>query len=233
MLILAADQSTANGSLALLRNGETLAVRNWEENGRDNRQFFVLLNRLFKEQNISPAEIDLYAVGLGPGTFAGLRISLSTIRAMALPGGKPVMGISSGEIIAVEVFNKTGRNSITVVGDARRGHIWHAQFMVTASGSQLTAGYTMVAHASLSSALTAGSAVATADWARLGGELEKIERPGIELIRERIVPTALTAGTIAGRRYSAVPAPGTARNAADILAPLYMNPPVSVAPRFT
>ena len=79
---------------------------------------------------VTVADIDLLAVGRGPGNFSGLRSSMAAAQAMALPDGKPVLAVSSGRIVAASAFAADpALERIRVLGDARRGTLWYADFL--------------------------------------------------------------------------------------------------------
>lgn len=84
-----------------------------------------LLERMFKKSAVDKEDIDLFSVGLGPGSFTGLRISLSVIKGLVLSLKKRVIGISSLDIIARNV-EEDGK--ICVILDARRGNIYTASY---------------------------------------------------------------------------------------------------------
>lgn len=226
MLILAVDQSTTTGSLAVLDDGHPVAEHTWEENGRDNRQFFSTLNRVFADHSIEPATIDIFAVGIGPGAFAGLRISLSAMRAMALPGGKPVVGISSGEAIASDIRGQGIAREIVVVGDARRGHFWHTRI------KRGPASYGLATLAELPGVIGSGCALASPDWDRIGPTLESLPLESVVMFKKRSIPQARVIGVLAASRLASGTATAVARTPTDVLSPIYMHPPVSVQPKF-
>jgi len=137
MIILAIDQSSSFSSIALLKDDVVIAGKEWDEKGMRNQYVFTALPELLSEDSISLADIDMFAVGLGPGAFSGLRISLSALRGIALPTQKPVFGVSSAEAIARSIALDNGCTEIAVVGDARRSLFWLARFDATSdSGSQ-------------------------------------------------------------------------------------------------
>lgn len=71
-------------------------------------------------------QLDAFAVARGPGSFSGIRVGLATVKGMALALGKPVMGITSLEILAWQGLGK-GDPVISVI-DARRKDIYVALY---------------------------------------------------------------------------------------------------------
>ena len=62
-------------------------------------------------------------MGTGPGTFTGLRIGVSTARALAQAGGQELVAVSSLEALALP---SAGKTAVVACGDARRGELWVA-----------------------------------------------------------------------------------------------------------
>src|ERR1700680_3742116 len=102
MLILAVDTSTRTGSAALLRDSQVLA----EISGYGATPFSTRLFRdialLQERQNFSLDQVDVFAVAAGPGSFTGLRVGLTAVKAWAEVHRKPIAAISGLEAIAAE-----------------------------------------------------------------------------------------------------------------------------------
>lgn len=133
MLILAIDTSTRTGSAALLRDTKVLAeVSGYEETLYSNRLFrdvALLQNRADFRLN----EIDVFAVAAGPGSFTGLRVGLTAVKAWAEVHGKPIAAVSGLEAIAAEWLTgslpaDSSAQFIAPFLDARRGQVFGAVY---------------------------------------------------------------------------------------------------------
>jgi tRNA threonylcarbamoyladenosine biosynthesis protein TsaB len=131
MLILAIDTSTRMGSAAVLRGAEVLAeVSGYEETAYSARLFrdvALLQDRAKFRMN----QIDVFAVAAGPGSFTGLRVGLTAVKAWAEVHGKPIAAISGLEAIAAESLigvapDASNPHFIAPFLDARRGQIFGA-----------------------------------------------------------------------------------------------------------
>lgn len=131
MLILAVDTSTRTGSAALLRDGEVLAeVSGYEETPYSTRLFrdvAVLQDRAGFRMD----QIDVFAVAAGPGSFTGLRVGLTAIKAWAEVHGKRIAPVSGLEAIAAQAMtgerqNKSDCKILAPFLDARRGQVFGA-----------------------------------------------------------------------------------------------------------
>src|SRR5436309_11683373 len=90
MLTLAFDTATDVSTCALVRDGEVLGERT-------SRAVTVLADadELLRAAGTAPAELDLLVVGIGPGSFTGIRIGLAAARGLALALDVPVAGVST------------------------------------------------------------------------------------------------------------------------------------------
>jgi tRNA threonylcarbamoyladenosine biosynthesis protein TsaB len=141
MSILAIDTSSRTGSAALLRDSEVLAeVSGYEETLYSNRLFrdIALLQEMAK---MRLSQIDVFAVAAGPGSFTGLRVGLTAVKAWAEVHGKPIAAVSGLEAIAAGslttmVDGVSDASLIAPFLDARRGQIFGAIYRRKASGDE-------------------------------------------------------------------------------------------------
>jgi tRNA threonylcarbamoyladenosine biosynthesis protein TsaB len=118
MLTLAFDTATGVATSALVRDGDVLG----ERTGRA-VEVLADADELLRAEGLVPRDLDLLAVGVGPGSFTGVRIGLAAARGVALALRLPVAGVSTLEALAA------GAPGSVPVIDARRGEIF-----VVASG---------------------------------------------------------------------------------------------------
>ena len=111
MILLAIETSTHQGSVAVLRDGVTLFS---ESCGAGRSHSSLLFATLEEALNALPAgeKLDQIAVGLGPGSYAGVRIAISAATGLALATGAELVGVNSLAALADGEF--------LAVGDARR-----------------------------------------------------------------------------------------------------------------
>jgi tRNA threonylcarbamoyladenosine biosynthesis protein TsaB len=116
MLILAFDTATDVATSALADGAEVLGERT-------SRAVTVLedLDALLRQAGAHTRELDGLAVGIGPGSFTGVRIGLATARGLSLALGVPVAGVSTLDALAA------GAPGAVPVIDARRGEVFVLQ----------------------------------------------------------------------------------------------------------
>lgn len=127
MIVFAADSSTRAGSAAVLRDGEIAAERCIDAGLTHSETLLPLCDEVFRQAKVTPADIDFFAVTIGPGSFTGLRIGMGTIKGLAFATGKPCAAIPTLEALA---YNLSGSDKIIVpVLDARRDRVYTAAFL--------------------------------------------------------------------------------------------------------
>lgn len=127
MIILAVDTTTPAGSTALLKDSRILAEVNLDSPVTFSERLLLSIDLMLKAQHISIKEVDGYAVASGPGSFTGIRIGLSTIKALAHASSKPVAAVSSLEALAVKAKQRTGALVCPLI-DAKKGEVYAALF---------------------------------------------------------------------------------------------------------
>ncbi|MCF6314957.1 MAG: tRNA (adenosine(37)-N6)-threonylcarbamoyltransferase complex dimerization subunit type 1 TsaB [Marinosulfonomonas sp.] len=118
-LILAFDTSVAHVAAALL-SGDTALVEKAETMAKGQAErLFPLLEEVLAEGGITWSDLTAIGVGIGPGNFTGIRISVSAARGLALSLGIPAVGVSSFEAQAIDA----PRPVLSLV-DARRDQVF-------------------------------------------------------------------------------------------------------------
>jgi tRNA threonylcarbamoyladenosine biosynthesis protein TsaB len=140
MLILALDTTTRAGSLSLEHDGTVLETL-VGDGGRTHATRLPgdILDCLARH-GLTLADIELYAVAAGPGSFTGLRIGIATIQGLAFAHGRPVVGVSALDALAEAAAgtrNEAGATSIAAWMDAQRGEVYACRYR--AIDSQVTA----------------------------------------------------------------------------------------------
>jgi len=108
MLILAMDTSGPSVSVALWREGRLLTETTSQTGRPHSTTLMPLTEGLLLDSGLKVADIDAYACTLGPGSYTGLRIGVSTIKAMAYAAGKPAIGISTLAAMAWPYMSNPG-----------------------------------------------------------------------------------------------------------------------------
>ena len=223
MITLAIEMSSVQNDLALLAGDRVVARQTWNARDFHHTQLSERLRILFREAGVEPAVIEFFAVGRGPGSFSGLRVALTAAQALALPGRKPVIAVSSGAALAQQALAEAPAPAVAVIGDARRGTIWFGLFSRASDTPQHPEGWQAVTWAQLGTYLPAGTRVVSPDWHRLAASCPTACWPQITTPAADAFPTAEAVARLAWARQ--------ARGlSSEPLLPIYLHPAVAVRP---
>ncbi len=120
---LAVDTATEACSVALFMDG---AVRErFEEMQREHTQKLLpMIEAVLAEGGASVGRLDGIVCGIGPGSFAGLRIGLGVVKGLALARDLPVVGVSSLAMLAQRALRQPGVTRVAAVIDARMSEVY-------------------------------------------------------------------------------------------------------------
>ncbi len=133
MKILAVDTSTRHLSIALTDGDKPLASRNVRPQKDLSLTITFDIERVLQKANVFLHDIEGFVVGLGPGSFTSLRVGLSMMKAFIMVTEKPVVGVPSLDVIAMNVRAKKPV-SVCVISDARRGLFYACLYEKKESG---------------------------------------------------------------------------------------------------
>src|SRR5271170_3537630 len=132
MTILALEFSSSQRSVAVARDGRVLAEA--AETGDRGTNAFGMIEQVLTAAKIGREEIECLAVGLGPGSYTGVRVALSIAQGWQLATGVKLLGIGSVECLAAQAQADKMFGSVNVVIDAQRGEFYRAVFEVAVNG---------------------------------------------------------------------------------------------------
>ena len=131
MTILGLETSTAVCSVGLFRDGKPGLEQSLRESHIHSEKLLTLVQDVMRSGGIAVDQLDAIAVSIGPGSFTGLRIGLSTAKGLSYALDKPLVTVSTFEAIA-EAGRQRYQSSelITVVIDAKKDEWYVGQFQV-------------------------------------------------------------------------------------------------------
>lgn len=121
-------------SAALLRNDGVLLGEYYQSGGK--RHFgglIPVIDLLLSNLEIEKRQIDCVAVAVGPGSFTGIRVGLSTAKGLCHALGVPIVGVSSLEALGSQLIEST--LPVTALIESRRNDVFVAQFKREPGGS--------------------------------------------------------------------------------------------------
>jgi tRNA threonylcarbamoyladenosine biosynthesis protein TsaB len=135
MNLLALDTSTLHAAVALKCAGGAILISPGDPAMRHGRVLIPSIQALLAEARLHVRDLDAVAVGLGPGSYTGLRIGITAAKTLVYVVKKPLIGLDSLEIIARGA--PVDQIRISVVADAQRGDVFTADFERAESGAPL------------------------------------------------------------------------------------------------
>lgn len=131
--LLSIDTSTTHTSVCLLGwpNLEPLSYIDFEAGSVPSQALAQGLHEAMVKSNLGASQIKGIAIGLGPGSFTGLRVGLATVKGLALGAGMPLYGFSSLALWALSA----GKPNVAVALDARQNEIYSALYACSDNGT--------------------------------------------------------------------------------------------------
>jgi tRNA threonylcarbamoyladenosine biosynthesis protein TsaB len=128
MVLVALESSTRSPSVAVLVDGKFLE-RDLDGERPHASDLLPCLAALLDSCGRTPAEITAVAVGIGPGSYTGLRVGIATAQGIARAANARLIGIPSGEALAQAELSEGELGDLLI--DARGGSLYHARFRRT------------------------------------------------------------------------------------------------------
>jgi tRNA threonylcarbamoyladenosine biosynthesis protein TsaB len=168
--------------VALLDGGKPVLSLQHEKLNAHAETLLPLVERVLAETGTARSSLDRLAVGVGPGSFTGLRVGIALAQGMALGLDRPLVGI--GSLRAIARGAPEGDPRVRVVGlDARRDELFVAAYR--ADGSELLAPCALgrdVAAARVKDALAGAAALGLGELAgELGAAVTPLAREDLDL----------------------------------------------------
>jgi tRNA threonylcarbamoyl adenosine modification protein YeaZ len=138
MKILAVEFSSDERSIAVVEKlpEEPPRMRgSASEKGGRNVHAFALVEQVLREAKMEREEIDCIALGLGPGSYTGIRAAISLAQGWQLARETKLLGISSVEGLAAHAFARGIRGRADFVVDAQRNEFYLAGYEISANGA--------------------------------------------------------------------------------------------------
>jgi tRNA threonylcarbamoyladenosine biosynthesis protein TsaB len=154
MTILALEFSSTQRSVALARDGVLLAEAS--ETGGRGANAFGMIEKVLETAKREREAVEVLAVGLGPGSYTGIRVALSVAQGWQLARGVKLLGIGSAECLAAQAQKEKIYGRVHVVIDAQRGEYYLAVFESTVDGVEPVSPLKIVTSSSVEALAAAG-----------------------------------------------------------------------------
>lgn len=214
MKILALEFSSGHRSVAVLSSG---AVSEVVESVGRNTNAIGMIDAALRDAKVDREQIECLALGIGPGSYTGIRVAIALAQGWQLARGVKLLGISSAESIAAQAREDGVRGLVQVVIDAQREEFYRATYELTPESLREIAPLKIVSLAELRQSEQQGETF-------IGPEITRWFRGG-----KTIHPQAATLAKLAATRTDFV--------SGEKLEPIYLRqttfvkaPPVRTSP---
>ena len=126
MKVLAVDTSTRCCSVAYKDGDRTAAEFSYVSGQTHSKHLMSIIGHILAVADVTLEDVDFLVVGLGPGSFTGLRIGISTMQGMSMATGLPLLGFSGLEALAWQVAE--AGCLICPMIDARRKEVYYGRY---------------------------------------------------------------------------------------------------------
>ena len=133
MKVLGIDTSTSCGSVGLIEDKEVISEYLLNIPVTHSERLLGAIEFVLREARCSIEEIEGCAIALGPGSFTGLRIGVSTVKGLAFATGKPVAGMPTLDVLASQIAPTS--YLICPILDARKKQVYTAFYRYGEGGS--------------------------------------------------------------------------------------------------
>jgi len=219
MYILGIETATKTGGVAIVSENGVLAEYTLNIEVTHSERLMSTVDRVLKDTGFTLANIDGYGVSIGPGSFTGLRIGLSTIKGLVFATGKPVAAVPTLRALAWNI--PFSRYPVCPLLDARKKEVYAALYRHNGRNAVQEIPEAVLSLAKLAGTIT-GDVLFTGEGARLFAEdIQKIfgDRAYFAPLSSS-VPSAASVAEIALMMLK-----GGERTDPDELVPMYIRRP--------
>jgi tRNA threonylcarbamoyladenosine biosynthesis protein TsaB len=203
MTILALEFSSPQRSVAVLRAGDVAIAAEVIETGGQGTNAFGMIERALAGTKIEREQVEVIAVGLGPGSYTGVRAAISIAQGWQLARGVKLLGIGSAECLAAQAWAEKLLGRVCVVIDAQRAEFYLATYDIAPDGWREIAPLKILSRAEVQSRAAGGEML-------VGPEVTKWFALG-----QILYPRAATLAQLALNRNNFMPG--------EKLAPVYLR----------
>lgn len=199
MRILALEFSSLRRSVAVLTEGK--AFEAVCENAAQRTDAFALIQDCLKASQLDRGQVECIAVGLGPGSYTGVRVGISIAQGWQIATGIRLLGVSSADAMAEQAWSAGMRGAVTCAIDAQRQEFYTAAYELREDGTHATQPLQIETLAEIEERAARGEVIVGPD--------------ALPFVTRRVFPTALDVATLGSTRSDFV--------AGEKLEPIYLR----------
>jgi tRNA threonylcarbamoyladenosine biosynthesis protein TsaB len=124
MRILALDTSTNVASVAILEDDVVIGEYSCNKGKTHSQRLMPMIQSLLEKVGLCATDMDAFSASIGPGSFTGLRIGVTTVKSMAFAAGKPVISVNTLDALACNL--SMSKALLCPIIDARNNQVFTA-----------------------------------------------------------------------------------------------------------
>jgi tRNA threonylcarbamoyladenosine biosynthesis protein TsaB len=196
MRVLAVETSSLAGGVALLDGDQLISESLLDVSVTHSERLLAAIDHVMAEARWAPRTLEGLAVAVGPGSFTGLRIGVSTVKGLAVALGIPIAAVPTLDAMAAAL--PWAALPVCPVLDARKGEVYASRYRWDGGAMQREWDYVALAPAALAERLAEptivmgdGAAAIRSPWAREVPPPRRVPSPacvgalGVERLRQR------------------------------------------------
>lgn len=192
--ILSVETATLAGSVALSRGEEIIAALTGDSAVSHSNTLLSDIDKVLAEARVELADVDLFAVATGPGSFTGLRIGIATVKGLAATLDRPTAGVPTLHAVALAAGPSPRTVALLPAG---RGEVFAQLFSVTKEG--LVTELDKATHISPSKLLEKYGSLESVLWCGPGAIANKALLENSASPEGRLAPAVANLATYVGR----------------------------------
>lgn len=177
MIILALEFSSDRRSVAVARGGSVMAEA-VEHTASRGTKVFTLIEKVLAEAKISREAVEAVAVGLGPGSYTGIRAAIAVAQGWHLATGAKLLGVNSVAAMALDAQAKGILGRVNLVVDAQRGEFYLATWELNQTGCREIEALRIVAASEIETRQARGEVL-------MGPEMKSVLFPTATMVARR------------------------------------------------
>ncbi|MDF1578777.1 MAG: tRNA (adenosine(37)-N6)-threonylcarbamoyltransferase complex dimerization subunit type 1 TsaB [Desulfurivibrionaceae bacterium] len=219
-LILAIETATMCGSVALISRDRCLAEYSVDTATTHSRRLIRQVDRVMQATGTDWQRLDGIAVSLGPGSFTGLRIGLSTAKGLAMAADRPLLGVPTLDGLARQIVAPPG-SLVCALLDARKKEVYGAFYRCNREGIPIKTGKDLVLKPEKLAELIDEPVLLVGDGGPAYGDLFRNTLGGLAIFApvRTFSPRAATIGLLGAEMFAA----NDFVDPADVV-PIYVRP---------
>ena len=159
MKILGVEFSSAQRSVAVLDTDSGTVLGSAAETGGREMKALGLVENVLRQAQSSREAIGCIAVGLGPGSYTGIRASISLAQGWQVARGVTLLGSSSVDVLAETARERGVQGSVHIAIDAQRNEFYLAGYSISATAARLVDPLRLVSLAEIQKLAEGGAAI--------------------------------------------------------------------------